>query len=89
MDYNRKNGLQFFAGRGCDELEFRDLENGSIKRPIRGAVVTFECDDNYVLEGSATIVCDGQKWNDTKPQCLSKLMLSFGYCNQEHAMKCF
>jgi hypothetical protein len=65
--------VEFFSTeRGCDESEFRDLENGVIKRHLRGAVVTFECDERHVLEGSATVVCDGQKWNDTKPTCLSK-----------------
>ena len=65
--------VSIFSGRGCDESDLRDLDNGVVKREMRGAVFTFQCDDKYFLQGSPTIVCDGQKWNDTKPSCLSKL----------------
>jgi len=65
-----------FSGRGCDENNFRRLENGVVKRHLGGAVVTFECDENHVLDGSATIVCDGHKWNGTMPRCLSKFYIT-------------
>ena len=37
---------------------------------LAGAVVTFLCDDPYVINGSPVVICqeDGQ-WNDTAPTC--------------------
>ena len=38
---------------------------------LAGAVVTFSCDDPYVINGSPVVICqeDGQ-WSDTAPHCL-------------------
>ena len=49
------------------------LADGSVTKMTHGAVLKFRCtSDEAILIGSKTLFCDGHKWNDTKPQCLSK-----------------
>ena len=61
----------FLTGRGCDETQMHQIAYGLAKKQEKGAVYQFECDEGAVLAGSPTVFCDGYKWNDTAPTCLS------------------
>ncbi len=60
------------AGRGCDEAEMATLSYGDSKRLLDGAVFKFRCHVGAQIVGPGTVFCDGNNWNDSKPQCLSK-----------------
>lgn len=62
----------FFSGPGCDETQMHQIPYGMAKKHEKGAVYQFECEEGAVLSGSPTVYCDGYKWNDTAPTCLSK-----------------
>ena len=62
----------FFPGPGCDETQMHQIPYGMAKKHEKGAVYQFECEQGAVLSGSPTVYCDGYKWNDTAPTCLSK-----------------
>ena len=57
---------------GCSESTMKKLQNGESKRMMRGAVYKFRCDPGSVMDGPPTVYCNGNDWNDTKPECLSK-----------------
>ena len=61
-----------FSGRGCDESQVHQIAYGTAKRLMKGAVYQFQCDESAVMVGSPMVYCDGRKWNDTVPTCLSK-----------------
>ena len=50
----------------------KTLPNGESKRMKHGAVYKFHCNKGSVLDGPPTVYCDGNDWNGTKPECLSK-----------------
>jgi len=59
------------AKPGCPPL----LPPGSFPygraRPLlSGAALKFHCDSGAMMEGSGTVYCDGNTWNDTAPVCL-------------------
>ena len=64
--------LRLFLGPGCDETQMHQIPYGMAKKHEKGAVYQFECEEGAVLSGSPTVYCDGYKWNDTAPTCLSK-----------------
>ena len=45
---------------------------GSSQKLLKGAAYQFQCEDGASLVGSPTVFCDGRKWNDTAPTCISK-----------------
>ena len=54
----------------------KTLTNGESRRMLRGRVYKFKCEEGSVMEGSSAVYCDGNQWNGTKPECLSKFCLS-------------
>jgi hypothetical protein len=50
----------------------QQIAYGNSEKLMKGAVFQFKCDDGAVLIGSPTVFCDGYKWNDTAPTCISK-----------------
>ena len=57
---------------GCDENLVSYIHNGHSTMKGDGAVFTFYCKEEGVLEGPSMVFCDGKQWNDTPPQCLGK-----------------
>ena len=54
-----------------------EIAHGQSKRKAHGGVYFFKCREGGVLHGSSVVVCDGRKWNDTAPTCISKLYILF------------
>uniref|UniRef100_H3AUQ7 Si:dkey-163f14.6 n=1 Tax=Latimeria chalumnae TaxID=7897 RepID=H3AUQ7_LATCH len=54
-----------------------------------GSVVTYLCDKGYKMFGSATLYCNGKKWNSTKPVCKECLfyIILYAASNKLHADK--
>ena len=48
------------------------LVRGEYRRKAHGGVYYYQCKEGSILVGSSTLVCDGNKWNDTAPTCVSK-----------------
>ena len=72
---NDSDTLPFsFTGRGpgCDETEMQQFGYGSSQKLLKGAAYQFQCEDGAIMIGSPTVFCDGRKWNDTAPTCISK-----------------
>ena len=56
---------------GCEESEVSDIPHGRVRRRGDGGVYFFQCDEGGEMVGSSMVLCDGTKWNDTAPTCLS------------------
>merc|ERR1719347_843602 len=61
------------ARPGCDRRELlgNGMEYGHSKSMYGGAVFRFSCSSESVMRGNPVVVCDGESWNGTKPQCLT------------------
>ena len=59
-------------GLGCDESIMKSVTNGESARMMRGRVYEFKCKEGTIMQGSPVVYCDGNTWNGTKPECLSK-----------------
>lgn len=57
--------------RGCDETKMQQLSYGQSEKLFKGAVYKFSCEQGAILSGSSAVYCDGQRWNDTAPICIS------------------
>ena len=53
---------------GCDDLQ--PPSNGELEYSYEGALVTFRCNSELILNGEPVLGCDGQYWNSTVPQCV-------------------
>ena len=72
-NYKSNIMIPFNIGLGCDESTMKTLTNGESRRMLRGRVYKFKCEEGSVMEGSPDVYCNGNRWNGTKPECLSKL----------------
>jgi len=61
------------ARPGCDRRELlgNGMEYGHSKSMYGGAVFRFSCSSESVMIGNPVVVCDGERWNGTKPECLT------------------
>merc|ERR1719347_1784017 len=61
------------ARPGCDKRELlgNGMEYGHSKSMYGGAVFRFSCSSESVMRGNPVVVCDGESWNGTKPECLT------------------
>ncbi|XP_078515078.1 uncharacterized protein LOC144773868 [Lissotriton helveticus] len=50
--------------------------HGRMRSSHSGSVIKFVCDEGYKLFGSATVYCDGKRWNSTTPVCEEFDMMS-------------
>ncbi|XP_070552685.1 C4b-binding protein alpha chain-like [Ptychodera flava] len=48
------------------------VTNAYSQELYRGTVIKYTCYEGFLLRGSRAIFCDGQKWNDTAPECVPK-----------------
>lgn len=57
---------------GCEEIQESNFDQTRIKfeYSLMGALVTFECNSDYILQGERVLGCDGQYWNATVPECV-------------------
>jgi len=53
----------------CDETGMLDIPYGEGRAMMGGAVYKYRCYNGVEMEGSNTLVCDGDKWNGTVPHC--------------------
>jgi len=53
----------------CDESGMLDIPYGEGKSMMRGAVYKYRCNPGIKMEGSDTVVCTGDSWNGTVPNC--------------------
>lgn len=53
----------------CDETGMLDIPYGEGRSLLRGAVYKYRCNHGGEMEGSNTLVCNGDKWNGTVPDC--------------------
>lgn len=53
---------------GCEDL--KPPHSGSLSYSLDGALVTFECGHELIIEGQPILGCDGQYWNASVPQCV-------------------
>merc|ERR1719347_1415039 len=61
------------ARPGCDRRELlgNGMDYGHSKSMYGGAVYRFSCSSESVMRGNPVVVCDGESWNGTKPECLT------------------
>lgn len=71
---------------GCPLLQ--NPSNGQSNVLYTGALVAFMCDPGYVLNGSATVYCDGTNWNDTAPTCDIAILNPKLSCDFEESTLC-
>jgi len=57
------------AKASCDETGMLDIPYGEGRAMLRGAVYKYRCNHGVEMEGSNTLVCDGERWNGTVPDC--------------------
>merc|ERR1711892_1050447 len=57
------------AKASCDENGMLDIPYGEGRALLRGAVYKYRCNHGVEMEGSNTLVCDGERWNGTVPDC--------------------
>merc|ERR1711892_515898 len=57
------------AKANCDETGMLDIPYGEGRAMLRGAVYKYRCNLGVEMEGSNTLVCDGERWNGTVPHC--------------------
>merc|ERR1711892_182826 len=53
----------------CDVTGMLDIPYGEGRAMMGGAVYKYRCNTGTQMEGSNTLVCDGEKWNGTLPDC--------------------
>merc|ERR1712123_100240 len=53
----------------CDETGMLDIPYGEGRAMLRGAVYKYRCNHGVEMGGSNTLVCDGERWNGTVPDC--------------------
>merc|ERR1711970_1089688 len=53
----------------CDETGLLDIPYGEGRSMMGGAVYKYRCNTGVEMEGSDTLVCDGDNWNGTVPHC--------------------
>jgi len=53
----------------CDETGMLDIPYGEGRAMMGGAVYKYRCNHGVEMDGSNTLVCDGEKWNGTVPDC--------------------
>ena len=61
-----------FIETGCNTDLVSRIHNGHTVVEEEGAIVRFYCKEGSKLEGPKRIHCDGEKWSDNPPHCLSK-----------------
>ena len=73
--YIHKNGLLISCfpfspspAAGCPVL--KPMEHGFMAVSYSGAVVRFWCEDGTFIKGADLLICDGQNWNDSQPDCI-------------------
>ncbi|XP_076340729.1 uncharacterized protein LOC143241087 [Tachypleus tridentatus] len=71
---------------GCDDLDAPP--NGKILELYGGALVKFDCNPGYRIDGSFSLYCDGSQWNDTVPLCVVASDNSPLSCDFEDASLC-
>ncbi|KAL5007051.1 hypothetical protein ScPMuIL_015857 [Solemya velum] len=54
---------------GCPTIT--TIPNGDVKEQYNGAVLIFTCSAGHTMDGTDTLVCDGDTWNDAKPVCVA------------------
>jgi len=59
------------AKTGCNTDLVSRIHNGHTVVEEEGAIVRFHCKEGSKLEGPKRIHCDGEKWSDNPPHCLS------------------
>merc|ERR1711892_666094 len=57
------------AKASCEETGMLDIPYGEGRAMLRGAVYKYRCNHGVEMEGSNTLVCDGERWNGTVPNC--------------------
>merc|ERR1712123_247752 len=57
------------AKASCEETGMLDIPYGEGRVMLRGAVYKYRCNQGVEMEGSNTLVCDGERWNGTVPHC--------------------
>merc|ERR1712025_900966 len=57
------------AKASCDQTGMLDIPYGEGRAILKGAVYKYRCNLGVEMEGSETVVCDGEKWNGTVPHC--------------------
>merc|ERR1711892_887872 len=57
------------AKASCEETGMLDIPYGEGRAMLRGAVYKYRCNLGVEMEGSNTLVCDGERWNGTVPDC--------------------
>jgi len=57
------------AKASCEETGMQDIPYGEGRAMMRGAVYKYRCNHGVEMEGSSTLVCDGERWNGTVPHC--------------------
>ena len=58
----------------CDETGMLDIPYGEGRAMMGGAVYKYRCNHGVEMEGSNTLVCDGERWNGTVPHCNGKCL---------------
>jgi len=53
----------------CDVTGMLDIPYGEGRSMMGGAVFKYRCNQGVEMEGSNTLVCDGENWNGTVPHC--------------------
>merc|ERR1719154_420984 len=53
----------------CDETGMLDIPYGEGRAMMGGAVYKYRCELGVEMEGSNTLVCNGDTWNGTVPDC--------------------
>ena len=48
------------------------LPFGRFMSMFQGSFYRFSCDSGYSMAGEASVYCDGNKWNGTKPDCVGE-----------------
>jgi len=57
------------AKASCEETGMLDIPYGEGRAMMGGAVYKYRCNHGVEMEGSSTLVCDGERWNGTVPHC--------------------
>merc|ERR1712123_391376 len=57
------------AKASCEETGMLDIPYGEGRAMLRGAAYKYRCNHEVEMEGSNTLVCDGERWNGTVPDC--------------------
>lgn len=61
------NPVPVCVARGCVPLT--PIPNGRVTEMYRGALLVYDCNPGYILEGETSIHCNGRRWNTSPPIC--------------------